>query len=229
MIVLITGISRGIGRALVEQACSSSRFTKVIGVSRNQDALNEMSSLFDVFEPIHFDIAQEDFTTLNNALSSMPHIDVLINNAGYLVNKPFAEWSHQDLYNVYNINSMAPFKMIQSCYSKLKKSLSPHVINISSMGGIQGAAKFPGLSGYSSAKGAVNILTECLAEEFKEENIVVNSLSLGAVQTEMLAEAFPGYQAPVLPDDMAKYILEFSLSGHKVMNGKLNPLSLSTP
>jgi NAD(P)-dependent dehydrogenase (short-subunit alcohol dehydrogenase family) len=104
-----------------------------------------------------------------------------------------------------------------------------HVVTISSMGGVQGSMKFAGLSAYSSSKGAVITLTELWAEEFKETGPSFNVLALGAVQTEMLAEAFPGYVAPVTAIEMATYIQEFALHGHKMYNGKLLQVSNSTP
>ncbi|MCD4683026.1 MAG: SDR family oxidoreductase, partial [Bacteroidales bacterium] len=104
-----------------------------------------------------------------------------------------------------------------------------HIVNVSSMGGFQGSVKFPGLSLYSASKGALAILSECMAEEFKEEQIKVNCLALGAVQTEMLSEAFPGYEAPIKPNKMAEFIKNFALTGQQVFNGKILPVSLSTP
>ena len=104
-----------------------------------------------------------------------------------------------------------------------------HIVNIGSMGGFQGSAKFKGLSLYSAAKGAVAVLTESMAEEFKERGIKVNALALGAVQTEMLASAFPGYKAPLTAGQMAEFIADFALNGHKYFNGKILPVSLSTP
>ena len=104
-----------------------------------------------------------------------------------------------------------------------------HVLNITSVGGVQGSVKFPGLSAYSSSNGALIILTELLAEEFKESGPSFNALALGAVQTEMLEEAFPGYQAPVTAAQMADYIIDFALKGHQFYNGKVLPISSSTP
>jgi NAD(P)-dependent dehydrogenase (short-subunit alcohol dehydrogenase family) len=97
------------------------------------------------------------------------------------------------------------------------------------MGGVQGSMKFAGLSAYSSSKGAVITLTELLAEEYKETGPSFNVLALGAVQTEMLEEAFPGYKASVSADQMANYIFDFSVNGNKLYNGKLMQVSSSTP
>ena len=104
-----------------------------------------------------------------------------------------------------------------------------HVVTISSIGGIQGSSKFSGLSAYSSSKGAVITLSELLAEEYKESGPSFNVLALGAVQTEMLEEAFPGYKAPLTADEMASYIYDFSLKANKFYNGKILQVSSSTP
>ena len=97
------------------------------------------------------------------------------------------------------------------------------------MGGIQGSTKFAGLSAYSSSKGAVITLSELLAEEFKEQGIAFNVLALGSVNTEMLQEAFPGYEAPLSPKQMAEYIFNFTLTGNQFYNGKVLQVSSSTP
>ena len=94
-------------------------------------------------------------------------------------------------------------------------------MHITSMGGVQGSSKFPGLSLYSAAKGAVSIFTESLSTEWVDRGIAVNALALGAVQTEMLDEAFPGLEAPVQPAEMGGYDADFCLKGHRLFNGKI--------
>ena len=117
--------------------------------------------------------------------------------------------------------------MIQALLTLFPKQ--SHILTISSMGGLQGSAKFSGLSLYSASKGALAVLTECLAEELSEQEIKCNCLALGAVQTEMLSKAFPGYTAPLNPEEMAEFIVEFALHGHRYFNGKILPVSLTTP
>ena len=154
-------------------------------------------------------------------------IDVLINNAGALVNKPFSKISNTDLLYLYNINVFAPFRLVRDLSPYF--SSQSHTINISSVGGVQGSVKFPGLSAYSSSKGALTILTECLAEEFKETKHRFNALALGAVQTQMLEEAFPGYKASLSAQEMAKYLVRFALEDGLYYNGKVLNVSSSTP
>jgi 3-oxoacyl-[acyl-carrier protein] reductase len=107
--------------------------------------------------------------------------------------------------------------------------VASHIVNIGSMGGFQGSSKFAGLSAYSSSKSALAGLSECLAEEFQDHNIKVNCLAFGAVQTEMLEKAFPTYNATLLPSEMADFVLNFALNGHRFFNGKVLPVSSSTP
>ena len=230
MIVLISGVSRGIGRSLVEHCCNSGDFTKVLGVTRNAEALQDLEALYENFKGVPFDLEKGDFKDLQNwLLKETRQIDFVVNNAGALVNKPFLEWQTEDFDKVYGVNVIGASKLLQVAIPLMKDSTESHVLNISSMGGVQGSAKFAGLSGYSASKGALQVLTECLAEEYKDQGISFNCISLGAVQTEMLQEAFPGYQAPVQPDDMARFIKSTLVSAHKIYNGKNICASKSTP
>ena len=154
-------------------------------------------------------------------------VDVLINNAGLLVNKPFSQLSPSDFEQVYKVNVFAVAELTRICIPFMEKG--SHVVTISSMGGIQGSMKFAGLAAYSSSKGAVITLSELLAEEYKEQGIAFNVLALGAVNTEMLQEAFPGYDAPLSAKEMADYIFNFALTGNKYYNGKVLQVSSSTP
>jgi NAD(P)-dependent dehydrogenase (short-subunit alcohol dehydrogenase family) len=159
--------------------------------------------------------------------SNWQKVDILINNAGKLINKAFTELSSEDFLEVYKVNVFAVAELTKLMIPFLQKG--SHVVTVSSMGGIQGSMKFPGLAAYSSAKGAVITLSELLAEEYKEQEIAFNVLAIGAVQTEMLKEAFPDYQAPLSAQEMANYIFDFSLTGNKFYNGKVLQVSSSTP
>ena len=224
--IVITGTSRGIGFELV------SIFTElghnVLALSRDEKPIKEKN--FEIVKAFSFDITSED-----SHLKAERYIidewdskvDILINNAGALLNKPFSDSKWEDFREVYNVNVFGVAEVTRKLLPFMNKE--SHVVNISSMGGIQGSMKFPGLAAYSSSKGAVLTLTELLAEEYKETGPSFNALALGAVQTEMLEEAFPGYEAPVTAKEMAQYIAEFSLTGHKLYNGKIMQVSNSTP
>ncbi len=222
--IVITGTSRGIGLELVKQFAQEGH--QVLALSRNAKPVENLQ-LSNV-HTFSFDLGnRSDFQKVNDFLSQWHVVDVLINNAGRLVNKPFQDISAEEFESVYKVNVFGVAEMTKTVLPLMGKN--GHVVTISSMGGVQGSVKFPGLSAYSSSKGAVITLSELWAEEFKETGPSFNVLALGAVQTEMLEEAFPGYQAPVTAAEMARYIKDFALTGHKLYNGKLLQVSNSTP
>lgn len=222
--VIITGTSRGIGYELVK-IFGSGDF-QVLALSRNPEPVISLN--LPNVTAISCDLnVEEDIKKVSDLITNWKSLDIVINNAGKVVNKPFLETSLQEFEDVFNTNVFGVARLLQVCIPKMDQS--GHVVNISSMGGVQGSVKFPGLSAYSSSKGALITLTELLAEEFKENGPAINVLALGAVQTEMLGEAFPGYQAPTQPKEMAEYIYNFSLTGNKFYNGKLLQVSNSTP
>jgi NAD(P)-dependent dehydrogenase (short-subunit alcohol dehydrogenase family) len=227
MNIIITGASRGIGFETAQFFLKNNH--QVFCLTRNTESLESLS--YSNLEIISTDLTSTD--SIDRAVkiikAKVNHIDVVIHNAGSIINKPFEKIDFQELEIVYKVNVLAPFYLTQKLMHLLGRHSKAHIVNISSMGGFQGSAKFAGLSAYSSSKAAITGLTECLAEEFKEKNISVNCLALGAVQTEMLEEAFPGYQAPVTPNQMANYIYDFALNGHNYFNGKILPVSSSTP
>ena len=223
--VVITGSSRGIGFELTK--LFSDKGFKVFALSRNISKISNLK-LPNVV-PYYLDISSEKSISkvLKLISEELKQVDVLINNAGNLINKPFSQTSFHDFESIYKVNVFGLAELVRQFIPYFCKS--SHVINISSIGGIAGSSKFSGLSAYSSSKGALNILTEMLCEEFKDSGPSFNCLALGAVQTEMLEEAFPGYQAQVSSLEMANYIYKFSLEGNKFFNGKIIPVSTSNP
>jgi NAD(P)-dependent dehydrogenase (short-subunit alcohol dehydrogenase family) len=222
--IIITGTSRGIGFELAQIFADEGH--RVLALSRNpRPILNVNHSNIATFS---CDLCvQDDYRKVEEFIADWNQVDILINNAGALVNRPFLETTTEDFEAVYKVNVFAVAQLTRLIVPKMPKE--GHVITISSMGGIQGSVKFPGLSAYSSSKGAVITLTELWAEEFKETGPSFNALAIGAVQTEMLAEAFPGYQAPLTAQQMANYIKDFALSGNQFYNGKVLQVSSSTP
>ncbi|WP_026839679.1 SDR family NAD(P)-dependent oxidoreductase [Gillisia sp. JM1] len=223
--VVITGTSRGIGFEMVKIFSEAGHH--VIALSRKSESLQALN-LKNV-QVIACDITKEEELQKIAAHIAVTwnNVDVLINNAGAILNKSFAEGSLAEFKAIYDTNVFGVAGLIQKLLPVMNSN--SHVVNISSMGGVQGSMKFPGLSAYSSSKGALITLTEMLAEEYKENGPSFNVLALGAVQTEMLEEAFPGYKAPVSAKEMAKYIVDFSLTAQEYYNGKLLQVSNSTP
>lgn len=221
--IIITGTSRGIGFQLALQFADAGH--QVLALSRKTPP--ELLQHPNI-SCLAVDLSQsQDLAQVENFLSSWNHIDAIIHNAGSLLLKPFAQTSVEDFEKIYSVNVFAVAALTRMALPYLQKG--SHVVTISSMGGIQGSLKFAGLSAYSSSKGAVITLSELLAEEYRDQGIAFNVLALGSVQTEMLAEAFPGYQAPIQPKDMAQYIFDFTLNGNKYYNGKVLQVSSTTP
>lgn len=223
--VIITGCSRGIGYELAQLFVS--RGHEVLALTRNTSPIDALNN--EKIRTISFDLEREsDLDLLNTFLrEEWGSVDYLINNAGRLLNKPFSETSIAEFKSVYSVNLFGVVGVINAVLPFM--SGEGHILNISSMGGIQGSLKFAGLAAYSSSKGALITLTELLAEEYKDTGPSFNALALGAVQTEMLEEAFPGFKAPVSARDMASYIMDFALTGHRYYNGKVLQVSSSTP
>ena len=221
--LIVTGTSRGIGNSIVHLAAKQGY--KVYALSRKTKSLPKTG----LINPLKVNLSNEkDLDTFAALLKSENvKVDVLINNAGAFLSRPFLETSKEDFEKIYKVNVFG----LASITRKILPFINSdgHVLNISSMGGVDGSSKFPGLAAYSSSKGAVNILTELLSEEFKDKGPAFNALALGAVQTEMLEQAFPGLKAPLNADEIASYILNFAITGHRFFNGKILPVSLSTP
>ncbi len=233
MNVIITGASSGVGfEAALEFILNPKN--KVLCLARNADKLKKLYEIAVGLSPecqlfpVTFDIVYGDYQTLISFIKEhLGQVNILINNAGLLVNKPFTETTENDLADMLSANVISHFKMIKAVLPFMDKG--SHIVNIGSMGGFQGSVKFKGLAAYSASKSALHTLTECLALEFVEQGIKVNCLALGSVQTEMLELAFPNYESPVLAFEMGKYVADFAQTGHKFFNGKVLPVAVSTP
>lgn len=233
MNIVLTGASSGIGfEAALEFTLNKEN--KVVCIARSADKLRKLLEIAKgitpdcTLLPIEFDIVNDDYAALVPFLKEkLGHIDILINNAGALVNKPFSETTATDLATMFESNVMGHFNMIKNLLPLMVSD--SHIVNIGSMGGFQGSVKFPGLSAYSASKAALHALTECLAFELVDTGIKVNCLALGSAQTEMLELAFPGYQSPVLAFEMGKYVADFARTAHKFFNGKILPVAVTTP
>ncbi|MCI0522643.1 MAG: SDR family oxidoreductase [Bacteroidales bacterium] len=231
MNIVITGASSGIGREITLKLADEAG-NKIYAISRNHSALktlagecankNVIAVALDIAGPL------SSLRELKNRLIADPGtIDIIINNAGYLVNKPFTEQSDDEIASLVAVNFTAPAALVSELLPLMKRG--SHVVNIGSMGGFQGSMKFPGLSYYSATKAALAVLTECLATEYSDMGISFNCLCPGAVQTEMFSKAFPGYSAPVSSSEMAAFIADFAVNGNRFFNGKILPVALSVP
>lgn len=225
--IVVTGCSRGIGRETLRHLLQQGH--EVLALSRNCSLLANLKKLHPKLSELEVDFTEGEGLRriVDFVRDDWGGVDSLIHNAGLLLNKPFGETTTADMMNIYRVNVFAVAELTRRLIPFFSRG--GHVVGISSMGGVQGSAKFPGLAAYSSSKAALITLMELLAEEYKEAGICFNALALGAVQTEMLQEAFPGYQAPVSAESMGEYIADFALTGHKLFNGKVLQVSNSTP
>jgi len=237
MNIILTGASRGIGYEVVK-VLAAQQGNRIIAISRSEQNLIQLKAECEtmglsgeiipfVCDLTNFNSHADEYEKILN--EDIKHVDILINNAGALVNKRIHELSHEDIELMVETNFIAAIEITKQTIPFMGGKRSGHVVNIGSMGGFQGSSKFSGLSVYSASKAALAVLTECLAVEFADQGISFNCLALGAVQTDMLAEAFPGYEAPLLAGKMARFIADFALTGHQYFNGKILPVSLTTP
>jgi NAD(P)-dependent dehydrogenase (short-subunit alcohol dehydrogenase family) len=229
MNIIVIGGTRGIGREVIIRMAQDND-NQILVTGRNRNSLNDLSALFSNVHALSLDLSVfESEAGLFKRLvyKHFNRVDILINMAGTLIAKEFAALTDSESRVMMETNFFGPASVI-----RMIKPLMPegsHIVNISSMGGFQGSSKYKGLSIYSASKAALACLSECLALEFSEERISVNCLALGSVQTEMLEEAFPGYKAPVNAKEMAEFICDFALNGHKIFNGKVLPVAVNNP
>lgn len=236
MKIIITGASRGIGASTAVKLAETGDHDLIL-ISRDMRKLQELSQTIKsvnkkcscVLIPADLSVEAEITGICAQITAENKFIDVLINNAGSLSSKPFIEFKIKEVNQMIMVNFLAPAILIRELLPLLQKSERAHVLNIGSMGGFQGSAKFPGLSYYSASKGALAVLTECLAEEYKETGVRFNCLALGSADTEMLREAFPGYTSPLSAGEMAGFVAGFAVTGHNFFNGKILPVALMEP
>jgi short-subunit dehydrogenase len=229
MNIVVNGATRGIGREVVLHLAKD-RSNKILATGRSRDQLEALSRNHDNIRTIAIDLSEFDKYSndlMKIIVQEINKIDILINTAGLMIPREFMEIKNNEARQMMETNFFGPASVIRILRPFLHEG--SHIVNISSMGGFQGSSKYRGLAYYSASKAAIACLTECLAVEFADSGIIVNCLALGAVQTEMLNEAFPGYKAPVSANEMGEFIADFAMKGHKFFNGKILPVAVSNP
>jgi NAD(P)-dependent dehydrogenase (short-subunit alcohol dehydrogenase family) len=229
MNIVVIGGTRGIGKEIVLNLASDVK-NKILVAGRNESSLRSLSSKYKNIHSVSLDLSIFDEVKGKFTKAIKEHfetVNILINVAGGIINKSFENITSEEARKLMETNFIGPASVIRTVIPFMTNG--SHIVNISSMGGYQGSSKYPGLSYYSASKAALACLSECLAVELGSLGIKVNCLALGAVQTEMLEEAFPGYKAPVSASDMAEYISWFALNGHKYFNGKILPVAVNNP
>lgn len=226
-VIVVIGASKGIGKEIVLQF-SKDENNIVIALSRDVKRMKREFCDKNIF--CHYaDISKDNLhEQLEVALSNYPTVDIFINTAGILIHKPFLALSREDINLSYETNTVGFIYAVQYMVPKMINK-GGHIVGISTMGAYQGSVKFPGLTAYSSSKSGMGIFTEVFAEEFKNSLIRINCLCIGAVATDMFKEAFPDGNTNMSANKMAKYIVNFALNGATYYNGKILPVTTTTP
>lgn len=222
LVVMITGGAKGIGRACAEIFLEAGFSVSLI--SRTSTELeNTAKELLKTYpgrvSSLCGDISQPSIVK-NWFAQTQKELGIptaLINNASIFLNKPISEQSLEEWEKVIKVNLNGSFLCAQALFQCAKESPAPKsIVNISSLAGIRGTEKFPGLSSYVASKFAVVGLTEALAVEGRDLGIRVNCIAPGAVDTEMLRKALPSLKPKAVPRDIAKiayYLCDPNQSG----------------
>ncbi|MBO5388809.1 MAG: SDR family oxidoreductase [Lachnospiraceae bacterium] len=199
-VAIITGATKGIGKAISQLFCQSNAV--VYGIGRNQDNLNELSELYHNFHPINADIC--DTSQTKNIFTSIykeqGHIDILINNAGIMSDSLIGMISDEQIFNMFQTNVFSVIQFTQMASRFMKKQKSGSIINIASIIGVHGNA---GQSVYSATKGAVISFTKSAAKELSSYGIRVNAIAPGIINTDLISN--------VPEDKLAKRISQIQL------------------
>jgi|CXWL01.1.fsa_nt_gi NAD(P)-dependent dehydrogenase (short-subunit alcohol dehydrogenase family) len=227
--VVITGGGRGIGAACAEAFFRLGR--PVVIVSRTARQLKEAARkiIGSTGEKrvlaMPGDVGDEAFSrrVFAAARKRFGSVDVLINNAAVLIKKPFLDTSAAEWDSVMRANLRGPFLFSREFLRAAKKG--GVIVNVGSLGGIQGTEKFPGLCAYTVSKYGVTGLTEALAVEARPLGVSVFCVAPGAVDTVMLRKAAPGLKAGAVPADVAKVIADLvSSSSPDLLSAAIIPM-----
>lgn len=204
---VITGASRGIGRAIALRLASAG--ADVALWARDEPALrgvaDEITAAGGRALPLVVDVT--DSEAVNRAAATVRRalapVQVLVNNAGEVLRKPTAEITDAEWRRVMAVNVDGTFLVTRAFLPDLTRA-GGRVINIASISGREGTAL---LAAYCAAKHAVVGFTRALAEELRAAKVCVNAICPGSVDTAMLREGMPGAVPDMTPDDIASTAL----------------------
>jgi NAD(P)-dependent dehydrogenase (short-subunit alcohol dehydrogenase family) len=211
-VAIVTGASRGIGRAVANLFAHEG--ASVTLASRNvsllQSHVRELEASGGHALAVPTDVADEASVVelFERSHATFGPVDILVNSAGAVINAPFAETAAADFDTVLGVNLRGTFLCCREAFLRMiPRHSGGIIINMSSLSGVPGVEKFPGLSAYTASKYGVAGLSEILAVEGRPHNIRVIAVSPGAVDTEMLREAAPHLHADMTPDELARILL----------------------
>lgn len=222
-VAIITGAGRGVGRAtallFAREGAQVVLFTKTR--SHLDEVRAEILRIGGRVLAVEGDVAREDdvVALFKNLRETYGRVDILINCAGAVASRPFAEMDLATWDNVLNVNLRGTFLCGREAFRLMMEQQQGVIINFSSLSGVKNVEKFPGLSAYNVSKAGVASLTEIMALEGKPHNIRVCVVSPGAIDTEMLREAAPHLKAGMTPGDMSEILLFLADDSGRMFSG----------
>lgn len=184
---LVTGASRGIGRAIALRLAEDGANVAVIyagSADKAEAVVNEITALGVNAKAYRCNVA--DSAAVNETVKAVTNdlgkIDILVNNAGITRDGLMLRMKDEDFDAVLDTNLKGAFNMIRACYSGFIRKKSGRIINISSVSGIMGNA---GQANYSASKAGVIGLTKSVARELASRGITCNAVAPGFIQTDM--------------------------------------------
>lgn len=187
---LVTGSSRGIGKAIAIQLAKDLNLHILINFSSNKTAAEETLKQIEANggsgELLQFNV--EDSSAVQETISKWQeenaesHVEVLVNNAGITRDNLFPWVSENDWDDVINISVKGMYNCTQSVIKKMLRNRSGRIINIASLSGLKGV---PGQTNYSAAKGAMIASTKALSQEIAKRKITVNAVAPGFISSDM--------------------------------------------
>ena len=199
------------GDVVVGAGPAPERGARVVIASRSREELEHVASSIGTGNTLAVptDVSDEKqvLALFEKAQSRFGGVDLLVNNAGTISVAPISELTLDQWDAMIDVNLRGTFLCSREMFRRAKAGERKSIVNISSLAGIRGVEKFPGMSAYAAAKHGVIGLTEILALEGREKNIRVNAVAPGAVDTKMLRDAAPFLKTSTKPEDVAKTIL----------------------
>jgi NAD(P)-dependent dehydrogenase (short-subunit alcohol dehydrogenase family) len=222
-VAIITGAGRGIGRATALHFAQAGAL--VVLFSRTSETLETAAEEIRLAGGSALAIqgnvarAEDVQNVFQSALTTYGRVDILINCAGVVAVQPFAEIEIETWDHVLDVNLRGTFLCCRQAFKIMAQQGGGVILNISSLSGVKGVEKFPGLSAYNVSKAGIAGLTEILAVEGKPLNIRVAAVSPGAVETEMLHQAAPHLHAGMTGADMAEILFFLADESGRHLNG----------
>ena len=228
-LVVVTGAGKGIGTATMH-ALLTDPSIRVIAVGRDLGRLELSATEESRCERCELDLLGMDAVARIKSQVGRRRLHGLLHNAGVLDATPMGQHQRTNLERLFAINVFVPLELSQALAPELSGDPPGHIVHIGSMGGFQDSAKFPGLVGYSSSKAALACMAQCLGRRVQGDRDPQQLLGHWGGGYGHVADCFPGIsRLQWALRTWERYIADFALNGHKLFNGKVLPVAVSTP